>query len=114
MIKKKHIHYLILNNHKLFKHNTNKMINVDYLKNKLVVLKDNEIYRYGDFIKNTQTHSVIIELLTNPIYNNTILKKYIEKKKDKFNLKKDINNRNLLLYQVMIEYIKNMTNEDME
>ena len=81
MIKKNFLKKLILNNKKFTNKNINKFLDIAFLKSNLVVLKDNEIYRYGDFIKNKQSEPVILELLNNPIYNNTILKKYIIKKK---------------------------------
>ncbi len=46
------------------------------LLNKIKILKDNEIYRINDLLDKPLTDNVIVELLTNDIYKDTIMKEY--------------------------------------
>ena len=68
----------------------------EYLNDNIKVLKDNEVYRICDLLKFKKTHKVIIELLKNDIYKNTIMRKYCEK-----NISKNLNN----LYTIIKKYM---------
>tara|TARA_Y100000389_G_C17456128_1_gene518289 strand:+ start:1243 stop:1491 length:249 start_codon:yes stop_codon:yes gene_type:complete len=46
------------------------------IKESIKLLKNNQIYRIGDVVNFKTNHKVIQELLSNNIYNDTILKNY--------------------------------------
>mgnify|MGYP001270028158 FL=1 len=46
------------------------------IKKSIILLKNNEIYRIGDAINFKKEHKVIQQLLSDNIYNDTILKNY--------------------------------------
>lgn len=50
-----------------------KDITIEYLKKTVVTLKDNFIYRFSDSINVGKSHKINSEILSNPIYNDTIL-----------------------------------------
>ena len=57
----------------------NKKYNIEYLKNNIMILKNNEIYRVGDMFSFGMPKAVN-RLLSDNCFKNTLLKKYFEKK----------------------------------
>jgi hypothetical protein len=49
---------------------------IEEIKKNIKVLKDNQVYRISDCLKFKNTHKVIKELLSNPIYKGTLLHEF--------------------------------------
>ena len=67
-----------------------KRITSEYLRSKLIVLKDNFIYRISDSNNSSVTHKINKEILQNKKYDGTILKNTLLKRKEKDQNKKMI------------------------
>ena len=78
-----------------------KDITIEYLKKTVVTLKDNFIYRFSDSINVNSNHKINKEILSNPIYNDTILNN--THKRIKTNNRKD-------KLKILLEEIKNFGN----
>lgn len=90
--------------------NNNLIWTHEKIKESIKLLKNNEIYRIGDVVNFKTNHKVIQELLSNNIYNDTILKNYffhnkkidileiIHEKKNKLNLDLTEYNESLLVH----------------
>lgn len=58
---------------------------IELIKEKVKVLKDNHVYRVADVSKFPRKHKIVIELLNNPKYKGTLLQQYHkENEKDFF------------------------------
>ena len=96
-----------LNNDNIF--NIKYKYNNKYLKQKIQILKGNEVYRIGDTINNTLKKNVVEEIINNKIYKNSILERYYRIKNINNNKNKNIRYNNL--YNSMMEYLKEKNKE---
>ena len=56
------------------KNQINNKWNIDIIKNKVKILKDNEIYRIGDVLCINNKNSLVVkEIMSNEIYKNKLL-----------------------------------------
>lgn len=59
----------------------NKCWTKDLIKQKIKILKDNEVYRVADVVKFDKTHKVVKEILKKKKYRNTLLYKFFRNRK---------------------------------
>ena len=95
---------------------SNSIYTIAHLKTIITILKDNEIYRINDCIRSKITHIINKEISTNKIYENSLLRKYLDiYKKTEFCEQHD-NDHNQeyakeykrnLLYECLMKYIEN-------
>ena len=81
----------------------NSQYNYDILKKKIVLLKDNIIYRMNDSINLPQDHKINKEIVNNYKYNNTILQRVI-KKNAKYNKNNNKRDKYKILFDTMFQY----------
>ena len=75
----------------------NNNLTIDFIKEKVKVLKDNHVYRVADVSNFAKNHKVVIELLNNPKYKGTLLQQYHkENEKDFFQVL--LKNKNKIKY----------------
>ena len=65
----------------MFECKYNEIYTINKLKDEIVTLKDNEVYRMNDIVKAKLQHKIIAEILKNDKYNGSIMKKYLLKYK---------------------------------
>ena len=67
------------------KNEINNKWNIQTIKNKVKILKNNEIYRIGDILHINNINSKIVkEIMSNEIYKNKLLYQYFDSKKNDF------------------------------
>ena len=67
------------------KNQINNKWNIDIIKKKVKILKDNEIYRIGDVLCINNKNSLVVkEIMSNHIYKNKLLYQYFDSQKNDF------------------------------
>ena len=67
------------------KNQINNKWNIDIIKNKVKILKDNEIYRIGDVLCINNKNSLVVkEIMSNHIYKNKLLYQYFDSHSNDF------------------------------
>ena len=80
-----------------------KNYNINIIEKQVKILKNNEVYRFGDAIHNTLKKNVREELRFNKIYSNTLLRKYYN---TNIFLNPNVKTRYRVLNNVTLQFIK--------
>ena len=77
---------------------------IDFIKEKVKVLKDNHVYRIADVSSFSKSHKVVIEILKNPKYRHSLLYQY-HKENEKDFFKVLFKNKNKIIDYYNDDYI---------